>query len=147
MGETGRGLEVRLKEHQRAYRDMSDNNVLVKHSWNNDHQINWKEASILYKSSSVGNRRLVEGAFINISKAMDGNKSFTQEDFFINSIIHSMVVRDPKTQINSHQNTDPDAAASFSPTQVTGLHISSPVAGTYADVDRPSDNQQYPRGA
>ena len=55
---------------------MSDNNVLVRHSWNNDDQINWKEAStgILYKSNSVGNRRLVEGAFINFSDSMEGNK-------------------------------------------------------------------------
>ena len=126
---------------------MSDNNVLVRHSRNNDHQINWKEASMLYKSNNVGNRRLVEGAFINIGNSMEGNKSFTQEDLFTNSIIHSMVIKAPKTQIDSHQNTDPDAAASLSPAQVTGLHRSSPVAGTYADADGPADSQQNPRGA
>ena len=133
FGETGRGLEVRLKEHQRAYKDMADNNVLVKHSWEKDHQINWKGSTVLYKDKNVGNRRLVEGAFINIGNSMEGNKAFTLEDNFVNKIIHSMIVNNNNSNINSHINADPDTAASFSPAQVTGLQQAPLVAGTYAD--------------
>ena len=143
FGETGRGLEVRLKEHQRAYKDMADNSALVKHSWKNDHQINWNGASILYKNKNVGNRRLVEGAFINIGDSMEGNKAFTQEDNFINTLICSMVVSETKNNINSHSNANPDTASSFSPAQVTGLRQPPFVAGTYADVGGSPERQQF----
>ena len=142
FGETGRGLEIRLKEHQRAYRDMADNSALVKHSWRNDHQINWKEASIIYKDKNVGNRRLVEGAFINIGNSMEGNKAFTQEDNFINTYIYSMVLNQNKNKTDSHSNANPDTASSFSPAQVTGLRQSTPVAGTYADIGASPERQQ-----
>ena len=109
---------------------MADNSALVKHSWNNDHQINWNGASILYKNKNVGNRRLVEGAFINIGNSMEGNKAFTQEDNFINTLIYSMVLSD----VNSHSNANPDTASSFSPAQVTRGRQPPVVAGTYAGV-------------
>ena len=75
---------------------MAENNALVNHSWKNDHQVNWNGVSIQYKNISVGNRRLVDEAFINIGDSMEENKAFTLEDNFINTIIYSKVVNEKK---------------------------------------------------
>ena len=143
FGETGRGLSVRLKEHQRDYGNMSNKNVLVKHSFQENHRINWRDATILYRDNNVGNRRLVEGACINTCKSMEGNKPFTQEDYFVDKIICSITIKDLNL-LNSHHIANPDAAPSFSPAQVTGLDPPHPVAGTYAE-DGESQDGQRPR--
>ena len=133
-GETGRNLDVRTGEHKTAYILMAKNNVLVKHSWDMDHRIDWDATKIIYKSKNVGHRRLVEGAAINLGYSMEGNKAFTQEDKFMNTIICQKFIKDFKFRENSLSCVTPDAVAvSSPPTQVTGLQIAPSVAGAHAD--------------
>ena len=80
FGETGRNLKIRIKKHKKAVREMAQNSAIEKHCWENNHRMNWEDLDIVYKSSQVGRRRVVERAFINIRNSIDGNKSFTQED-------------------------------------------------------------------
>ena len=122
FGETGRGLDIRIKEHQRAYRLMNDNSVLVKHSWEKDHKINWEGAKLIFKCSNVSERRVVEGALINLANSMEGNKSFTQEDKYINYLVCTSTIKN--FNIDNPNIATPDTAA-LSPAQVTGMPVIS----------------------
>ena len=84
FGESGRGLPTRLAEHKRAYENHAQNNAIVSHSFSKDHQINWNQSKLIFKSSDVHVRRLLEGAAINLGNSFKGNKSFVNEDPFIN---------------------------------------------------------------
>ena len=89
----------------------------------------------------MDDRRLVEGACINACKSMEGNKPFTQETYFVDKIICSIAIKDLNL-LNSHHIANPDAAPSFSPTQVAGLDSPHPVASTYAEDGEPWDGQR-----
>ena len=81
---SGRGLPTRLAEHKRAYENHAQNNTIVSHAFNKDHQINWKQSKLIFKSSDVHVRRLIEGAAINLGDFFKGNKSFVNEDPYVN---------------------------------------------------------------
>ena len=136
FGESGRGLETRISEHKRAYDTLQFNNALVKHCWDNDHRVDWNTSKILYRSRNVGDRRLVEGACINMGLSMEGNKAFTQEDSFIDNMICQTFLNNFKFKHNPSCTTLDTAAASSSPAQVTRLQSAVPVAGAYAVGNR-----------
>ena len=86
-GETGRGLETRLEEHKRACRIGSQYSSVAKHTLELGHIIDWKSSKIVYKENNVGRRRVVEGALINLLDVFENNKSFTQEDVFLDYLV------------------------------------------------------------
>ncbi|KAJ8912833.1 hypothetical protein NQ315_014416 [Exocentrus adspersus] len=68
IGETSRPLDVRVKEHKNYVRDYQvDRSHLAKHVWDNGHQINWKQASIIQKEPNFGKRKLKESACIKLN--------------------------------------------------------------------------------
>ena len=150
FGETGRSLEIRTQEHKRDYDNMKMNNVLVKHSWERDHRIDWERAKLIYKSHNVGNRRLVEGAAINLGFSMEGNKAFTQEDEFINKLICKKMLNDFNLRNSNSLCVTPNVvAAPLSPTQVTRGQNVTVVAGAQAvnqeEADEIVGNQRIRR--
>ena len=42
IGETGRTLSKRIKEHKYAVCSMNMNNAIARHSWSRDHCANWE---------------------------------------------------------------------------------------------------------
>ena len=80
VGETGRGLEVRLREHRGAVNRNSSGSAIAKHCWEKDHRMDFSNSKIVFKNNSVSHRRVVEGALIREIRVVDGNKSFTTED-------------------------------------------------------------------
>ncbi|KAJ8915502.1 hypothetical protein NQ315_012383 [Exocentrus adspersus] len=59
IGETSRPLDVRIKEHKNYVRNYQvDRSNLAQHVWDNYHQINWKEASIIQKEQNFGKRKI-----------------------------------------------------------------------------------------
>ena len=137
-GESGRGLSIRITEHKRAYNLHAENNALVNHSFNQDHRIDWQRSRVLFNSKNIGIRRLVEGAIINNGRAMEGNKSFTQEDHFTNDVICKEFIKDfNRTHINNNRSTlaTSDAAASLSFVQVTETFTRPSVTGAQAVQD------------
>ena len=150
FGETGRSLEIRTQEHKRDYDNMKMNNVLVKHSWERDHRIDWERTKLIYKSHNVGNRRLVEGAAINLGFSMEGNKAFTQEDEFINKLICKKMLNDFNLRNSNSLCVTPNVvAAPLSPTQVTRGQNVTVVAGAQAvnqeEADEIVGNQRIRR--
>ncbi|KAJ8921335.1 hypothetical protein NQ315_002949 [Exocentrus adspersus] len=81
IGETSRPLDVRIKEHKNYVRNYQvDRSNLVQHVWDNHHQINWKEASIIQKEQNFGKRKLKESACIQLN----GDNCFSAETLSLN---------------------------------------------------------------
>ena len=81
VGETGRNLETRKKEHGRDIRNWNVNSAIANHCWSEgDHSMNFNNSKIVYKSNNVKIRRLIEGALIDSIPTIDGNKSFSKVD-------------------------------------------------------------------
>ena len=61
IGETGRNLSLRLKEHKTNSEKVElEKSAVAKHSWTNDHGIKWNEASILATESHKFSRKMRE---------------------------------------------------------------------------------------
>ena len=122
FGESGRGLPTRLVEHKRAYDNHAQNSAIVSHSFNENHPINWNQSKILFKSNDVHIRRLVEGAAINLGNSFKGNKSFVNEDPYVNFYIINNFLKHFDFKISS-VFSNPDAASVLPlPAQVTAPH-------------------------
>ena len=103
MGETGRGLSVRLEEHRRACTLGQENNAVAIHSLSLDHRINFKNSKIVYKEPNVTKRRVIEGALIHSSNTFKHNKPFHKEDDIIsNSISYNVLKLAAHTPVVSH---------------------------------------------
>ncbi len=65
VGETGRNLEKRLKEHQYAVKRMDNKNgIFSVHSWKKSHRVNWDESRVLKMIPNYFHRRLTEALII-----------------------------------------------------------------------------------
>ncbi|KAJ8916401.1 hypothetical protein NQ315_014611, partial [Exocentrus adspersus] len=78
---TLRPLDVRIKEHKNYVRNYQvDRSNLAQHVWDNHHQINWKEASIIQKEQNFGKRKLKESACIQLN----GDNCFSADTLSLN---------------------------------------------------------------
>lgn len=69
IGQSGRSLVLRLKEHKRAVHNCDTNaSALVKHAWQEQHQIDWSSAEILDSEQFLSPRLLLESWFIHSEK-------------------------------------------------------------------------------
>ena len=64
IGETGRGLKTRLKEHRRDLRNNSEFSAFVIHSMKTNHLPNWDRARIIAVCKNKDNRKATEAAHI-----------------------------------------------------------------------------------
>ena len=65
VGETGRDLNTRLREHKDSVRLGRTNNACFKHVQNTLHSIDWRGVKALYRSDNLSNRLVVESTLIN----------------------------------------------------------------------------------
>ena len=65
IGETGKNLEIRLKQHKSAYNRCDENNAMFMHAWNKDHRIDWSNAKVILKCANPKKRRILEAMKIN----------------------------------------------------------------------------------
>ena len=71
IGETGRGLETRLKEHKRDMRNSADHSALVIHAQKTNHLPNWGGAGILALCKNRENRKATEAAYIAMNETIN----------------------------------------------------------------------------
>ena len=124
VGESGRGLEVRLNEHRGAVNRNQRGSAVAKHCWEKDHRMDFSNSRIVYKSNSIGHRRVVEGALIREVKVVEGNKAFTSEDSFSRRLIlkearvktEDLGIRSPAQQIENNNN--PNQGINIPPLQI-----------------------------
>ena len=67
VDQSGRSLDCRVKEHQRAVRNRETNaSALAEHVWNKEHHINWQNAEVLEANQQYWRKRcLLESLHIN----------------------------------------------------------------------------------
>ena len=76
VGETGRGLGKRLKEHKRDLRNDQDYSAFVVHAHETHHLPNWDAASILASCKNKADRKATEAAFIATNDTINTRVGF-----------------------------------------------------------------------
>ena len=71
IGETGRSMEVRMKEHRRAVLQDNKNNGIAVHANNTMHDIQWSSAEVLHSESHWYKRKVLESLYINDKHSSD----------------------------------------------------------------------------
>ena len=71
IGETGRGLETRLKEHKRDLRNNMEHSAFVIHALKTNHLPNFAGAGILASCKNKENRKATEAAYIAMSETIN----------------------------------------------------------------------------
>ena len=68
IGETGKHLSTRLHQHKEATRRAEvDKSAVSEHVWNNNHNIDWANVSIIDRDSQIISRRIREAIHIRRS--------------------------------------------------------------------------------
>ena len=76
FGESGRGLQTRLKEHRADFRHHRISNALVIHAERTDHLPNWAGATVLHSNLSKMERRAIESAYITAEENVNTSSGF-----------------------------------------------------------------------
>ena len=81
IGETGRQLATRLKEHQKDIRDKRLLSHVASHSLMNNHRFDFNSSQVLHQCNSVGSRKLLEAYYTHntndtINRALDISVQF-----------------------------------------------------------------------
>ena len=63
-GQTGSSLSQRLTVHKRSVRYGQETSAIFQHIMNEDHRIEWEQSELIYKSSCVYKRKIIEAATI-----------------------------------------------------------------------------------
>ena len=64
IGETGRSLQERLKEHRYAVQTANMNNGIAAHAWNQQHQVDWDGAEVKMCKQHLWKRKVLEAICI-----------------------------------------------------------------------------------
>ena len=98
IGETGRSLKTRLREHRYDVRTYKLSSGLAVHSNTEFHNFDFKNAKLLFKSNDLAKRHVIESAVINAnkSKCVNLNNGNTPLNNFLSSTILDFVFK-PKT--------------------------------------------------
>lgn len=76
IGETGRGLATRLKEHKRDVKNFDTKNALVPHMEECENLPNWSEAVIIQQGMSKSVRKAMEAAHILLDDTINVKSGF-----------------------------------------------------------------------
>ena len=76
IGETGRGLNTRLKEHKRDLRNYNEYSAFVAHADETGHLPNWERAKVIASCSSKSIRKVTEAAYIATSETINTKGGF-----------------------------------------------------------------------
>ena len=76
IGETGRGMETRLKEHKRDLRNDMDHSAFVIHARKTNHLPDWDGATTLASCKTKGNRKATEAAYIATNDTINTRVGF-----------------------------------------------------------------------
>ena len=80
IGETGRALETRKKEHKRNVEQYKPGSNIAKHAWTHDHKINFNECEILDKAT-YRHRTTLESWYTAITPNSDNNAQHLPEQY------------------------------------------------------------------
>ena len=94
VGQSGKTLPERCKQHRYNVRTANSSSALFIHKQNYDHFINWNGAKMVYESTSVVERLIVENILIGKSITMNLNDGMYKLDNYItNKLIENTKVK------------------------------------------------------
>ena len=95
IGETGRNLPTRIKEHKRDVRTNKIASGLAVHSNTVFHNFDFNSAELIFKSNNLEKRHVIESALININKdkCVNLNKGHTPLNDFLSDTIHKFILK------------------------------------------------------
>ena len=94
VGQSGKILSERCKQHRYNVRTANSSSALFIHKQNYDHFINWNGAKMIYKSTSVLERLIVENILIRKSVTMNLNDGmYKLDDYLSNMLIENNKVK------------------------------------------------------
>ena len=98
IGETGRDLSVRIKEHKTAVKNLKTDNGISNHTLETSHIFNFEKAELLYPCKNLHKRHLIESALIidNSSSCVNQNNGFSPHNKLLANIISSLIVEKHK---------------------------------------------------
>ena len=89
IGQSGKELCKRVSQHKYNVRTANSNSAIFCHVRDFNHPIDWQSAKIVFKSSSLQNRLLVEGCLI----ASLGNMNLSDGLFKIDELLKCLILK------------------------------------------------------
>ena len=99
IGETGRSISTRVKEHKYAVSTLNVNNGLANYVLNSNHSINFNDSTLMYHCKDFKVRHVVESAFIKHYSSSLVNLNSGLID--INDSVASLLVNSIKSNLSS----------------------------------------------
>ena len=94
VGESGRDLEKRVEEHKNDIKNAKEKSGIFVHVRDFDHPIDFKNARVIYPSSSVRRRHIVESALIEKHQKDDNcinlNKGFAHNNPLVSKYVREL---------------------------------------------------------
>jgi len=94
IGESGRDIKTRIKEHKLAISYCNPNNALFIHMLNSNHSFNFDSSHLIYKCNNNITRRILEAAFIKVNN--DHTVNLDSGFFTVNKHIASCLIKSIK---------------------------------------------------
>ena len=91
IGETGRNLETRIKEHKYAIKSCNFNNAIFNHVYKEDHRINWNDSNLMYKSNDFKKRKIIEATCIQKYDNFNLNDGTYKLDPLMTSLVERLI--------------------------------------------------------
>ena len=98
VGQTGKDLAVRVKQHKYSVRTGQTSNALFVHMRDLNHPIDWSNASAMIQCNSFINRNIIESSLIKNSDNINLSSGMFKLDSFITERISRQVLK-PYQQI------------------------------------------------
>ena len=108
IGETGRTLKKRLKEHDYAVRRGDQKNGIAVHAWEKEHRVNWAAAKVRLVETNLRKRKVLEAITIKGEKQNNNLDCGLQLSTVWNTLLEQL--RSPTIQ---HTISTPDTDQSL----------------------------------
>lgn len=98
IGETGRPLQVRIKEHKKLVRlGETDKSRIAQHAWEEEHRIEWEHTTILDREDNHTKRKLKEAAHMAITPNVISTPSLEIKNIWLPIVRETMSIRTTTT--------------------------------------------------
>ena len=93
IGETGRSLDIRKKEHIKDIEKRKLGSGIVEHSENMGHDFDFDKAKLVHLSKDINARHVMESALImnNLNKCVNLNRGFSPHNYLFSKLLTSRV--------------------------------------------------------
>ena len=105
IGETGRNVETRLKEHKYAFRNCNMENAVFHHAYQNNHCIDWNASKLMYKCNNYVKRKIIESVYIDQRQNFNLSEGTYKLDPLMRYIVNKSL-SDPDNLISSLGRVD-----------------------------------------